>query len=218
MSSTVKGSGRGVRGLDEAADALPGRGLGLTGVGDPLAEAMASLEVAGVALERGERELLAALTAREPETAAVVASLLDRARTVQVGAGLSSAGHVLVLRIPAIDTEPCALLSLALSSAALSDALGGGLLDDAQYGCEGGAGYCLYLDEDRRDKNLPPNRRAVQLAERLGWGGSAERVDVRGDALVLGTDDFRNDADVPVAVVTAARRAGLLRGVNGGSQ
>jgi hypothetical protein len=112
------------------------------------------------------------------------------------------------LHIPADPSQDCSLLLLEPSAAALSDALGGGLLDDAYYGAIGPDRYCLYLDEMRQAKHLEPNQRAAVLAARLGWENL--RIRLHGDALLVGTDSGCRDTDVPAGVLAAARRAGLI--------
>lgn len=116
---------------------------------------------------------------------------------------------MLGLRIPADDTEPVLLMRVELSAAALSDAIGGGLLGE-QHGHAGGVGFTVYLDDDRAAKSLPGNARAAALATRLGEVDRQWLAGLRGDALVLGRDQRFDDADVPTAVVRAALRAGLL--------
>ena len=112
------------------------------------------------------------------------------------------------LRIPADSREHCSLLFLAPSAVALSDALGGGLLDDAYYGAVGPDCYCLYLDEERLTKRLELNHRAAVMAARLGWENRSTCL--AGDALLVGADSRRNDVDVPASVITAAWRGGLI--------
>ena len=98
---------------------------------------------------------------------------------------------VRALLIPADLARRCAVRELALTAAALSDAIGGGLLDDALTDTINGAGYCLYADADRLTKQLPDNPRAVLLAARLGWIHLADRIHLRGDLLITGTDHRR---------------------------
>jgi hypothetical protein len=117
---------------------------------------------------------------------------------------------VRALLIPADLARRCAVRELALTAAALSDAIGGGLLDDALTDTIGGAGYCLYANADRLTKLLPDNPRAVLLAARLGWIHLADRIQLLGDILITGTDHTGNDTDLPYALVEAAHRTGLL--------
>jgi hypothetical protein len=114
------------------------------------------------------------------------------------------------LLIPADLQRRCAVLELVLTAAALSDAIGGGLLDDALTDTIDGAGYCLYADADRIAQGLPDNPRAVLLAARLGWIHLADRVQLLGDILITGADDTGNDTDLPYVLVEAAHRTGLL--------
>lgn len=114
------------------------------------------------------------------------------------------------LLIPADPQCPCTVLVLRNSSPALSEAIGGGLIEDAYYGRICGQGYCLYLDDEREAKRLPENARAVLLAARLSWVDQIDRLRLRGDALLTGTARNGDDADVPEALLAAARRTGLL--------
>lgn len=104
----------------------------------------------------------------------------------------------------------CQVQELALTAVALSDAIGGGLLEEGVCGEFATAAYSVYLDEERVAKGLPPNERAAALSARLGevdrwWLGN-----LRGHALFLGRDERLDDADVPLVVVEEARRAGLF--------
>jgi hypothetical protein len=110
----------------------------------------------------------------------------------------------------------CQVRELALTAVALSDAIGGGLLEEGLYGEIDAAAYSVYLDEDRVAKGLPPNERAAVLSARLGKVERPWLADLRGDALFLGCDEWLDDIDVPLALVAAARRSGLI--VDGGGQ
>ena len=125
--------------------------------------------------------------------------------------GRSGGRSVSGLRIPADKRAPVTLAVLRLSASALSDAIGGGCLDDALVGEMGGASYTFYLDEHRVAKGLPGNERAAALAVRLGHLNREWPADLRGDVLVLGCDRHLNDTDIPLAVLDAATQAGLLR-------
>jgi hypothetical protein len=114
------------------------------------------------------------------------------------------------LLIPADPRRSCALLALRESSVEFSDAIGGGLLDEAYHGSVDGQGYCVYLDDERLAKALPENPRAVFLAARLAWIDQVDRIGLRGDALLVGTGLSGEDADLPEPVLHAARRTGLL--------
>jgi hypothetical protein len=117
---------------------------------------------------------------------------------------------VRALLIPADRERHCAVRDLTLTAASLSDAIGGGLLDDALSDTIDGSGYCLYADADRLAKRLPDNPRAVLLAARLGWADLADRVGLLGDLLIVGADPSDNDTDVPHTLIVAAHRTGLL--------
>lgn len=114
------------------------------------------------------------------------------------------------LLVPANSAAPCTLRDLTLTAVALSDAIGGGLLEEALHGEIGGARFCVYLDEDRASKRLPPNAKAAALCARLGQTDSAWMNGLLGDVLLLGCDVHLNDVDVPLRVVEAARACGLV--------
>jgi hypothetical protein len=114
---------------------------------------------------------------------------------------------VLGLLVPAEAGHPVRVVLVAASSVAFSDAIGGGLLDDALTGvCEGGR-YGVYLDLDREAKNLAPNDRAAVVLVRLGRVERAVLAGLRGDALLVGIDARGGDCDIPAGVLVAACRA-----------
>jgi hypothetical protein len=104
----------------------------------------------------------------------------------------------------------CQVQELALTAVALSDAIGGGLLEEGLYGEIDAAAYSVYLDEDRVAKGLPLNERAAVLSARLGKVDRRWLAGLRGNALFLGRDERLDDADVPPALLEAARRSGLI--------
>jgi len=112
------------------------------------------------------------------------------------------------LHIPADSRRACATRMLPAAAAELSDAIGGGFLDEAFSCPTAGWGYCVYLDENRI--HLPPNERLAVLAARLGWIEQVRDVNPRGDALITGIAAAGNDTDVPHTVLIAAWRATLL--------
>jgi hypothetical protein len=115
---------------------------------------------------------------------------------------------VLGLLVPAEPGLPVRLVLVEASSVAFSDAIGGGLLDDALTGaCEGGR-YGVYLDLDREAKDLPANDRATVLLVRLGRADRAVLAGLRGDALLVGVDVRGGDCDLPAGVLVDACRAG----------
>lgn len=125
-------------------------------------------------------------------------------------AGLSGRSVVRALRVPASPGEPVAVVMVKVSAVALSDAIGGGLLDDSMQGTADGDQYVFYLDEERAAKALPDNPRAAALAARLGHVDRTWLASMRGDLLVTGCTTHGNDVDVPRSVVAAARRCGLV--------
>lgn len=114
---------------------------------------------------------------------------------------------VLGLLVPAETRQPVSVVLVWASSVAFSDAIGGGLLDDALTGvCEGGR-YGVYLDLDREAKDLPANDRAAVLLTRLGRVERAVLAGLRGDALLVGIDVRGGDCDIPAGVLVAACRS-----------
>jgi hypothetical protein len=100
------------------------------------------------------------------------------------------------------------LVRVKRTAAAVSDTIGGGLLDDGTTGvCEGGR-FGVYLDADRQAKGLPLNDRAAVLLARLGPIDRDRLAGLFGDALVVGIDTRGGDCDVPAGVLVAACQAG----------
>lgn len=111
---------------------------------------------------------------------------------------------VLGLLVPADPEQPTQVLLVPHSSAGFSDAIGGGLLDDALTGtCEGGR-FCVYLDSERETKTLTANDRATVLITRLGHLKPAVLAGLRGHALIVGIDARNGDCDIPAGVLVAA--------------
>jgi hypothetical protein len=111
------------------------------------------------------------------------------------------------LLVPADTGRPLALRAVADSAAAISDLLGGVLLDDAvTWNLGGGVCVSVYWAEDRAD--LPVNERLSVLATRLGIVDRTFHAAARGDALLLGATRQGRDLDVPRSVTVAADRCG----------
>jgi hypothetical protein len=111
------------------------------------------------------------------------------------------------LLVPADAGRPLVLRAVADSAAAISDLLGGVLLDDAvTWNLGGGVCVSVYWAEDRAD--LPVNERLSVLATRLGIVDQAFHATARGDALLLGVTRQGRDVDVPGTVTVAADRCG----------
>jgi hypothetical protein len=98
---------------------------------------------------------------------------------------------------------------LTLVAAALSDAIGGGLLDEALHGTYLTDEFTVYLNDHRLIAPLPANDRAATLSARMGYTDRRWLAGLRGDALLLGRGNH-DDEDVPASIVNAARAAGLL--------
>lgn len=117
---------------------------------------------------------------------------------------------VLGLYVP-VDTDTQMTLGvLRLTASELSNAIGGGMLEEGLTSEGEGTGYTFYLDEHRVAKGLSLNDRAAVLATRLGHVTRAWLADLRGDVLVLGCDERLDDVSVPRFVVEAAVRSGLV--------
>ena len=124
--------------------------------------------------------------------------------------GRGGARSVLGLQIPADAGRPVRLTMVRPTVPALSEALGGGLPTEALTWRVDGSGYTFYLDRHRVDRALPGNGRAAVLAARLGHVTRTWLAGLRGDVLVLGCDERRQDVSVPRSVVDAAARSGLF--------
>jgi hypothetical protein len=116
---------------------------------------------------------------------------------------------VTVLRVPADPGEPLTLLQVKDSSAAFSDMIGGGLLDDGMRGMVQGDLFVFCVDEQRVLRGLPLNDRAVVLSTRLGQADRRWLAELRGDVLLVGLDRCGGDGNVPLGVVTEALRCAL---------
>jgi hypothetical protein len=119
---------------------------------------------------------------------------------------------MLGLSVPAAAEEPVTLVRVKRTAAAVSELVGGGLLDEAGGATADGARFTVYTDEDRVAKGLRVNERAVLiLSDPLGLVDRSQLAQLRGDVLVLGVDGRLDDTDVPDAVIAAAREAGWLQ-------
>ena len=157
---------------------------------------------------------MGALTDREPSGPDVSSPGNGGTAAYRTAAGAAHVASprvapVLGLLVPAEVTAPVTVVLVRASSAAFSDTIGGGLLDDDTVPgvCEGGT-FGVYLDAEREAKNLPPNDRVAVLLARLGHTDRAQLTGLRGDALVVGIDVRGGDSDVPAGVLVAACQAG----------
>lgn len=123
-------------------------------------------------------------------------------------------GSALGLHIPADAGSSVEIVRVEMTSVAISELIGGGLLDEGLQGAVGHSWFTFYVDEDRVAKRLPPNERATALSVWLDRTDQGRGADLRGDVLVLGLDHRFEDVDVPLAVVMAAAGAGLLTQVH----
>jgi hypothetical protein len=117
---------------------------------------------------------------------------------------------VRILLVPADPAEPLEVIAVANSARAISDALGGHLLDDTTIGAlPGGRWFTFYL-ADPSVPALPDNPRAAALATRLGLVDRDLQAQIAGPVLVAGIDPRSgNDVNVPDEVVAAAVQTGL---------
>lgn len=118
--------------------------------------------------------------------------------------------RVRALLLPADPRSSGQIVPVELSSTAISDVIGGGLLHEIDCTDATTPTHVVYQDADRDAKELPHNDRARQLAARLNWPHVHQRISLRGDALVAGLDGMGQDTDVPDDVATAAYHLRIL--------
>ena len=150
---------------------------------------------------------------------------------------LGSPGRVWALAVPADPEEVCCVVSISQTAAAISAAIGGGLIDDevcAVHARERRVGrfpaggepageaarevarqsdreeHTVYQDANRDQLGLPDNSRAKTLARRLNWPHCAQGISLRGTILVTGLDPTGCDTHVPNSVLVAAAGEGLI--------
>jgi hypothetical protein len=208
--------------LPGPVQAIPA-GVGLADAQAMLAHVMADLEGCGVELGVLDRQVLAWVAGQGPVTVAVVASLVDRALHTPVPAGGSESEvevrgeprpererrQVRGLLVPADPLRESERVVLPLTGVALSDCIGGGLLDEVHHGAIGAQRFCVYADLDRAAKGLVPNIRAGELVDRLSGSDRRRGLDLRGDVLFLGATAADDDADLPEAAWAIAHACGL---------
>jgi hypothetical protein len=121
--------------------------------------------------------------------------------------------QVRALRVPADPSETYSVVEVALSGAAFSQQIGGGLLDEAHIEQAPGAAYTVYAALSRwpaSGQSPAANERAVLLAARLGWAHLVDRAGLFGDVLLVGLNERGDDTDLPESILDVARRLGLL--------
>ena len=118
--------------------------------------------------------------------------------------------RVTALLVPADDARPVRLVRVQDRAQVISEAIGGGLLEELAALLPGGEIVSLYLNENRCAVGLPNNLRAARLAASLRLSHGVPSSQLRGDLLVTGLDAAHVDTNVPPAVLTAARLAGLF--------
>jgi hypothetical protein len=121
-----------------------------------------------------------------------------------------STARVRALFLPADPRRPGQIIPVALSSSAISDVIGGGLLDEVDCTDTSMPMHVIYQDAHRDTKGLPHNDRAWRLAARLNWPHVHQRISLRGDALITGLGGMGQDTDVPNDVATAAYNLRIL--------
>lgn len=108
------------------------------------------------------------------------------------------------LLVPADQRMTVRVITIKNSAVAISEAIGGGLIDDSATGTYNGSRFAVYQNECR--DGLPDNPRAAVLAVRLGLVGRAFLADLRGDLLVTGLESLTNDdQDVPAQIADLQR-------------
>jgi hypothetical protein len=124
----------------------------------------------------------------------------------------SPAGPLLGLLLVPGPSPVAALIPIADSARAISDTLGGHLVDDTLVAAlDDGTAVTFYrtdLTGATVVPALPDNPAAAVLAARLGLTDWQDQTRLRGPILVLGLDGAR-DISVPQSLLTAARQAGL---------
>jgi hypothetical protein len=121
--------------------------------------------------------------------------------------------QVRALRVPFDRAEVCSVVEVALSGAAFSQQIGGGLLDEAHIGTAPDGAYTVYAALSRwpeSGQSPVANERAVLLAARLGWAHLVDRAGLFGDVLLVGLNERGDDTDLPESILDVARRLGLL--------
>jgi hypothetical protein len=113
------------------------------------------------------------------------------------------------LLVPA-GAVPAEVIEVDETAQAISDALGGHLLDDTTIGeLPGGERVTFYRSED--PGGLPDNPAAAALAARTAATDRRTLARLRGPVLVLGLDGTR-DVSVPDGLIVVARQTGLFIG------
>lgn len=118
---------------------------------------------------------------------------------------------LLGLVVPPLRSEPVIVRALeAASSVAISDAVGGGLIEEVltSNGPGGEGRYVVYADATALEdpERLERNPRATTLAVELGVSDPAVLNRLRGTLLILGRAADDCDQDVPSDVLRAAGR------------
>jgi hypothetical protein len=114
------------------------------------------------------------------------------------------------LLVPADPDRDCERVDLPLSAVALSDCIGGGLLDEVFYGQVAyGKRFCVYADLDRVAKEMLLNVRAEELVDRLSRSRACVGLDLWGNVLFLGATAVDDDADLPGAAWAIAQACGV---------
>jgi len=181
--------------------------------GTVYAETLTRLETAGLTLGTGDRTALAHLTSGDPDTLATVMSLLSQALHTGIITGqlrpMNTGRSLWALHIPADPEQHIQVIQIPNSAAAISDTIGGGLLDDTTTGqLPNGTHYTIYLNQNPND--LPDNPRAATLTARLGHTDRDVQTRIRGDTLITGLDpQTGDDTNVPAELLHALRHCGL---------
>jgi hypothetical protein len=110
------------------------------------------------------------------------------------------------LLVPSDDAGPCRLLQVRDRSAAISDLLGGGTIDEVISGSVDGHLITVYA----RDCGGLLNSRAGTIAARLGYEGRDIMRRLAGHVLIVGQHPSgTQDIDVPRAVLALVAASGI---------
>jgi hypothetical protein len=110
------------------------------------------------------------------------------------------------LLVPVDGAGPCRLVQVPDRSAAISDAIGGGAIDEIVTGTVGGRLFTVYAPES----GGPRNTRAGTICARAGYEGRDVQRRLAGHILIVGQDPTgTRDVDVPQELLALVFVAGI---------